>query len=242
MVGTMGRRRQLGGFVSGHRFTGCGNTQASHQGIALQAAEKLRLRIRASLYRPRKNSGFVSGHRFTGRGKTQASYQGHRFTGRGKTQASYQGIALQAAEKLRLRIRASLYRPRKNSGFVSGHRFSDAVSFQIRCPFRGLRKTLGLTLLLRSAGSAAPAGSQNQWRLYRLRKNSDSSWFWEGHDFSRANKSLKMVCASAPEVCYFQPAMSFSAACLAAEGSRSPHIRLRFQRWIDRKSTRLNSS
>jgi hypothetical protein len=29
-------------------------------------------------------------------------------------------------------------------------------------------------------------------RLYRLRKNSDSRRFWEGHDFSRAVKSLKM--------------------------------------------------
>jgi hypothetical protein len=39
-------------------------------------------------------------------------------------------------------------------------------------------------------------------RLNRLRKNSDSPRFWEGHDFSRAVKSLKMVCALAPEVCF----------------------------------------
>jgi hypothetical protein len=35
MDGTMGKRRQLGGLVSGHRFTGRGKTQVSYQGIAL---------------------------------------------------------------------------------------------------------------------------------------------------------------------------------------------------------------
>ena len=33
----------------------------------------------------------------------------------------------------------------------------------------------------------------------KLRKDSHSSRFWEGHDFSRAVNSLKMCCASAPE-------------------------------------------
>src|ERR1039457_1748509 len=36
--------------------------------------------------------------------------------------------ALQVAEKLTFRIRASLYSLRKNSGFVSGDRFSDTVT------------------------------------------------------------------------------------------------------------------
>ncbi len=27
-------------------------------------------------------------------------------------------------------------------------------------------------------------------RLYRLQKNLNSGWFWEGHDFSRADKFL----------------------------------------------------
>ena len=40
------------------------------------------------------------------------------------------------------------------------------------------------------------------------RKNSDSSGSWEGHDFSRADKSLKMVCALAPEVCSLHPLRS----------------------------------
>jgi hypothetical protein len=96
----------------------------SYRDIALQAAETLRLRIRVSLYKPRKNSGFVSGHRFTGHGKTQASYQGIALQAAEKLRLRIKGIALQAAERLRLHIRASLYRPRKNSGFVSGHRFT----------------------------------------------------------------------------------------------------------------------
>src|ERR1039458_3560385 len=66
--------------------------------------------------------------------KTQVLYQGIALA----TPDSYQGIALQLAEKFGFRIRASLYSSRKNSGFVSGHRFSDASkSFEIRRPFRG---------------------------------------------------------------------------------------------------------
>src|ERR1039457_3769011 len=50
-------------------------------------------------------------------------------------------------------------------------------------------------------GTAGTGRARLQW----LRKNPDSSGFWEGHDFSRAAKSLKMACASAPEVCSLRP-------------------------------------
>ena len=38
-------------------------------------------------------------------------------------------------------------------------------------------------------------------RLHRVRENSGSEGFWEGHDFSRAVKSSKISRALAPEDC-----------------------------------------
>src|ERR1019366_2807195 len=54
--------------------------------------------------------------------------------------------AVRAAEKLTFRIRVSLYSLRKNSGFVSGYRFSDTVS---------------------PSKSAAPLGAGREVRLFR---------------------------------------------------------------------------
>ena len=53
--------------------------------------------------------------------------------------------------------------------------------------FRGVSKTL-----------------QDEFAFYRLRKNSGSIGFWEGHDFSRAAKSFRIARALAPEVCFLR--------------------------------------
>jgi hypothetical protein len=42
---------------------------------------------------------------------------------------------------------------------------------------------------------------------------------WEGHDFSRAVSRQKWVRALAPEVSFFPSPTTFSASCLAAEGT-----------------------
>ena len=67
--------------------------------------------------------------------------------------------------------------------------------------FTGCRKTLirpgfgkGTTSVVPI--SSFPIGSKmindlgRVGRLYRLQKNLNSGWFWEGHDFSRADKFL----------------------------------------------------
>src|SRR5450759_1710256 len=58
-------------------------------------------------------------------------------------------------------------------------------------------------------------------RLYRLRINSDSSGFWEGHDFSRAVKSLKICLRFSARGEPLARLASFSAACLGAVFGRS---------------------
>src|SRR6266496_6143356 len=49
----------------------------------------------------------------------------------------------------------------------------------------------------------------------RLRKNSDSRGFWEGHDFSRAVNSLIMCSRFSARGVLFAPSTTFSAACSA---------------------------
>jgi hypothetical protein len=57
----------------------------------------------------------------------------------------------------------------------------------------------------RGPALSAVEGALARERPSSLRKNSDSGGFWEGHDFSRADKSLKMDCALAPEACSLRP-------------------------------------
>src|ERR1019366_6995713 len=63
------------------------------------------------------------------------------------------------------------------------------------------RRKMGETL--RKTSQRAPVWGRA--RLHRLRKNSGSIRFWEGHDFSRAAKSFRPARALAPEMCFLRP-------------------------------------
>src|SRR6266496_884634 len=64
-------------------------------------------------------------------------------------------------------------------------------------------------------GHGMPARVLGRARLHRLRKNSDSLGFWEGHDFSRAVKSSKICSRFSARGVLFAPSTTFSAACSA---------------------------
>src|SRR5208282_6069265 len=72
--GSLGVRKSVRKTQAARHSSPSPESGGSHQG--LEAAEKLKPCIRASLYSVRKNSGFLSGHRFTACGKTPVSYQG----------------------------------------------------------------------------------------------------------------------------------------------------------------------
>src|ERR1039458_4033832 len=71
-------------------------------------------------------------------------------------------------------------------------------------------------------------------RLHSLRNNSDQSRFWEGHEFTRAVKSLGNVSALQRPRCAFCGATSFSASCSALgkmeEINQVPEGRLKIAR------------